>query len=186
MRLMISIILPVLLIVLAGFAFYASTAAVERAGLEEGLSVTNSKLERAEARLKDLDEHLGRVTADLQASRQREVDALAEMLAPSKENGSPRPPTLDCRRPELTCSLHHVELEMRVVPILYGEPPVGNEALAPRVYGEARQREFPFAMVQVGGGCMVSPPTRALVRSCPECEEAERTWVGAHKQQHQD
>lgn len=71
-----------------------------------------------------------------------------------------------------TCPLHHVATIEKVVRIRYGD-------LA-EVYPdtEARKQFFPMSILWLEGGCTITPdsPHEAHVRSCPQCEIAERAW----------
>ena len=77
------------------------------------------------------------------------------------------------------CEVHHVQMERRLVPVVFDLPPPPSEA-----YDEAMQRDFPHASLHVEGGCITSEKfahARFPWFVCPECKRAEREWAEKHR-----
>jgi ankyrin repeat protein len=72
------------------------------------------------------------------------------------------------------CSLHHIQLQKDIVPIIYGT------GLYTYEYREA-SKSFPNSNKEYAGGCMgggrYSPSTKEVMY-CPQCREAESKWIG--------
>jgi hypothetical protein len=76
------------------------------------------------------------------------------------------------------CEVHHVRMERRLAPVMFGLPGGGQE------YFEAMERDFPHSLVYVAGGCVTE--AKFLHASfpwfvCPECKRAERQWAEKHR-----
>ena len=73
------------------------------------------------------------------------------------------------------CKVHGLALKWGKADIRYGMPP------APPVnYFEASETLFPHARSFEVGGCLIDDKRSRRVRFCPECREAERTWMDLH------
>jgi hypothetical protein len=72
----------------------------------------------------------------------------------------------DARTEQTHCHVHGTELQLDLVPIVYGLPALGEEM----------QERFPHARTHVLGGCIVQLEKLALVRYCPLCRAALRDW----------
>ncbi len=78
--------------------------------------------------------------------------------------------------PEL-CPIHKARLERMIVPLTYGEPCIAT----PEEVRERGQR-FPYAVTTVNGGCVVDQKhSRATVRACRYCNQAETAWFRVHE-----
>lgn len=89
--------------------------------------------------------------------------------------------TADYLGPETVCSLHHVEMESRTIPIRYGLLAVGGEfAVHSPGYIAPSNELWPNAPTFVVGGCCEGSKTSARVRVCPECERERVAWAEAH------
>jgi hypothetical protein len=73
----------------------------------------------------------------------------------------------DSRTEQTVCHLHGKELQLDLVPIVYGLPAFGQD------YWEMQER-FPNAHTHVLGGCIVQLEKLALVRYFPMCRAALR------------
>jgi hypothetical protein len=75
----------------------------------------------------------------------------------------------DARTEQTHCHVHGTELQLDLVPIVYGLPAFGEE------YWEMQER-LPSAQAHVLGGCTVQLEKLALVRYCPVCRVGLRAW----------
>ena len=76
------------------------------------------------------------------------------------------------------CAVHHVRMERRSVPVAFGLPGGGQE------YSEAMQRDFPYSLAYVPGGCVTHAKflhAQFPWYVCPECKRAERQWAEKHR-----
>lgn len=76
--------------------------------------------------------------------------------------------------PGKSCEVHRKALIEDLVPIRYG-------LIRPPSWLYEGRKEFPHAYTSYLGGCVVRESKRALVGYCPECREAERAAVAAHR-----
>ena len=71
-----------------------------------------------------------------------------------------------------TCKKHSIEMQQRVVPVVYGLPRQSEfEEM------QARLEAFPNGRTYLLGGCIVGDADNATVYVCPKCEEARTEWV---------
>ena len=76
------------------------------------------------------------------------------------------------------CEVHHISMERRLVPVVFGLAPGGRE------YSEAMERDFPHSSLHVDGGCVSDARflhARFPWYVCPECKRAERQWAEKHR-----
>lgn len=78
--------------------------------------------------------------------------------------------TLDRRGLDRRCPRHDLVLQDDLVPILWGLPFVEERE------SKAREERFPRACSVYSGGCVPGPESRAWVRYCPACRDAETLW----------
>ena len=72
------------------------------------------------------------------------------------------------------CPVHNVRTKSERVMIHYGLP------MIPVRYAEAEKVSFPNAWLDVKGGCMPLPSTKAKVRYCSKCREEKGKWMNVH------
>lgn len=80
----------------------------------------------------------------------------------------------DTEKASSTCEKHAIEMQKRVVPIVYGLPRE-SEFEEMRVKPEA----FPNGCTYIIGGCVVGDENKATVYICPRCEETRTEWIKA-------
>lgn len=76
------------------------------------------------------------------------------------------------------CEKHGAALKVDNVRVSFGIAP-----LWPAGYYEASKASFPNARSGIQGGCIIMPgmPRVQAVKYCPQCREAEKKWLAAHK-----
>lgn len=75
----------------------------------------------------------------------------------------------------LACELHAEKTVIRMVPIIYG-----LRYFLPADYSETRRTLFPYARIDVSGGCMGGPDSEVRARRCESCTAAERAWLDTY------
>ena len=111
-------------------------------------------------------------------------DAVMPAVTLSDGEISTAPPVTD-QNSVHDCALHHVVMELGVVPIRYGLPRwyttkgFGHrrEFRRAQKFGHAKEALFPNANPRVLGGCMVGEEKSAEIYFCPICREARKRWL---------